>query len=501
MKNIFTISTFVLLMFNFNGVAQDKTWIGPNNGVWNEPLHWSPEGVPTGANDVIIPSGSTVLIEASGTAVANNVLLPSGSILNKTGDQALGASLITVEQGAVVNLSEGYINSAMDMHGTMNIIGSEFKALSATTQNIFGDLIFEDQAELELSNSDSLIIKPNGICTLEGDGALEIWAFTGYLKNEGLIQKVGGENDFSIGVFAENENGTINVESGTISVNQNGTFTNGVYNVSLGSSLIINASSSLSGTLTGQLDGPLVINDSMSAADDDLTTLNFSGSSHAEWAGGSLGGSGDLINESKIVISGDANSAVAISTVNLINNGQIDLTTNENMSISSGGSLHNTASGLINILSDNNFNAPFGGSIINEGLIKKSQATGITELIHLENNGGTVQLESGTIYLLGGGSFTGGTYNVFLDAELVSTLGTSITIEGTLIGELDGPFSLYSFVNIDEGTEAIFDFSGASRLDWVTGNILGGGTLRNKSILNSLATSINQFDLVRMWEI
>ena len=85
------LSFFIAVAFLMVGVlrmnAATKTWNGSSTNNWNTSANWTPSGVPIAADDVIIPTGYTVILNANGTC--NNLTL-SGSL--STGSKTLTVS-------------------------------------------------------------------------------------------------------------------------------------------------------------------------------------------------------------------------------------------------------------------------------------------------------------------------------------------------------------------------------------------------------------------------
>ena len=80
MKALFLFS--ILMVFVISASAQTKTWAGtdPNGGEWNNPDNWSPSGVPTINDDVIIKTISpftNVLLTQGGDQFAKSITLKS----------------------------------------------------------------------------------------------------------------------------------------------------------------------------------------------------------------------------------------------------------------------------------------------------------------------------------------------------------------------------------------------------------------------------------------
>ncbi|MFT5266515.1 MAG: hypothetical protein ACI8YQ_005280, partial [Polaribacter sp.] len=61
------IFVLFLILMQANCFAQTKTYNGPS-GSWNVDTNWSPVGVPTSSDDVVIPSGKIVTITANSYA-------------------------------------------------------------------------------------------------------------------------------------------------------------------------------------------------------------------------------------------------------------------------------------------------------------------------------------------------------------------------------------------------------------------------------------------------
>ena len=63
MKQLLLFS--VLSIFCLTISAQTKTWIGPSGGYFSNAANWDPSGVPGSTNDVIIPTGSNVILDGA----------------------------------------------------------------------------------------------------------------------------------------------------------------------------------------------------------------------------------------------------------------------------------------------------------------------------------------------------------------------------------------------------------------------------------------------------
>ncbi|MBK7629242.1 MAG: hypothetical protein IPJ23_00595 [Ignavibacteriales bacterium] len=113
----------------------------------------------------------------------------------------------------------------------------------------------------------------------------------------------------------------------------------------------------------------------------------------------------------------------------MINRGTIILQGNGGVGGRGMSTLHNE--GLFDIQGDGYFDGESfsGATFINTGTLRKSGGTGISTFNFwwiFENQGGTIEVQSGTLGYSGGGSFNGGTYNIAESGILTLTGSTWI---------------------------------------------------------------------------
>lgn len=81
-----------------------KVWKGESSTDWNNPANWSPKGVPTAANCVIIPT-KTVISGTNLNAFAKNIVVkPSGSCEIQSGNNLTVNEWINVNNGGLLNV-------------------------------------------------------------------------------------------------------------------------------------------------------------------------------------------------------------------------------------------------------------------------------------------------------------------------------------------------------------------------------------------------------------
>ncbi|WP_452225712.1 hypothetical protein, partial [Lacinutrix cladophorae] len=115
------------------------------------------------------------------------------------------------------------------------------------------------------------------------------WSGTpGVLNNEGLIKKTTSSGIAAIVLPINNNDGTIQVESGTLSFQNTlgKNFTDGTYNVFVGASMNWDTTINPSGTLEGNIVGNLNWNSILNIPDGENATFNFSETDNFNWTTG-----------------------------------------------------------------------------------------------------------------------------------------------------------------------------------------------------------------------
>ncbi|MEO1031461.1 MAG: T9SS type A sorting domain-containing protein [Bacteroidota bacterium] len=310
-----------------------------------------------------------------------------GGQFNWTSGDLEGGGILTNE--STINLTGApnkpiQDNTTLINSGTLNIIGS-------------GDVSIQSDSVL---NNDSL-----GIINMQTDGGNIIQAVgVGTLNNSGLIQRTTSAGDAQISCAFNNNNGTIQVESGTLSLITNDkSLTDGIYNVFVGAVMDWDTDMTLSGVLSGTIDGELNWNDVFDVPVS--TTLNFLGSGTINWMVGSLDGGGVLTNQSTINLT--TTGAKIIQGDTTFNNaGIINITSGGDVLINQG-IINNQASGIIDMqFNEGNITRSSGTSNVlnNSGLIRRTTTTGTARILIELNNSGTIDVQSG-ILDIGNNSF------------------------------------------------------------------------------------------------
>jgi len=436
MKRLLLFS--ILSIFCLTISAQTKTWIGPSGGFFNQSANWNPAGVPGSTNDVIIPTGSDMIIndapsiksfELQGNAIVtmtyhltftNASSIATNATLNWTTGTLFGSGTLT--NNGTINLNDG---------GT--VIANSVTLINNGSYNVnFSGIHFIGYGSPIFINSFSGIINLNA-----ESGSIQAASGQGTITNTGLIRRAQGAGVYGINIPLLNNNGTISVETGTLQIQNALTeFNGGTYNVNSGKLLEWNSTFTCTGTLTGQLDGTLNWTGTLNVASGTEAILDFDTPQGINWNSGSFVGDGTLKNTG--ILNLESANAKSINGQSLfINESIFNINSSAVLYIAYGTpTLNNTASGVININSDGSIQAASGnGNIINTGIIKK------------DNNPGNFSIASNITNTLPG--------KFIVEAGLLRFYGT---FEGDGILTGNGAVELGS--NIFEGTLSPGGFPG-----------------------------------------
>ncbi|WP_309641473.1 T9SS type A sorting domain-containing protein [Flavobacterium sp.] len=472
MKQLFFfIASCVSLMVS----AQTNTFNGAISNNWNVAANWTLNTVPTALHDVVIPTGKSV--EIYNAATTKSLQLQGTATLFLSSNLSI-LQTSSIAANATFNWSGGVLSGGGTLNnlGALNFVPAGGKYLTeATIINNSGTMTFTTDWNLSI-NDGTVNNLSSGI--MDFQSPLQIgYSGTGshLLNNQGLIKKTGVSSVSSINTDFNNT-GTLSVESGYLDLN-GGTINlnGGIYNASAGAQLRWYNSVNCSGTLTGNLVGDLVwagdVKVSGSAA------FNFA--NHFYWSSGTLSGGGSLTNLGLLTIAPASGKSI-IEQTTLNNPGLININTDWNMKIVDG-TLNNTASGIIDFqATGSNIESGSVGNLHafnNAGLIKKT-GPGSSRISADLLNTGTISVENGTLELNDDNIIlNNGIYNVMsgTDFRFLQT----VTLSGTLTGNLDGALLWFETVNVP--TLAVLQFLPNSNFNWVSGTLTGGGTLRNDS--------------------
>jgi hypothetical protein len=492
-------------------------WTGAVDNQWSTPGNWSLSYAPGPGDTADFTSGAaattanvdtpfniaSLVIDSSWGGAINvsspltisgNFQLSSGTF---GGDGAVsiagGASQWT---GGTLDIGAGgFVNQN---GGTFSIVGGP--ALMLNGPGSFtndGAIVESNVADLVIANGGTLANAAGGTFNFTDDGTITQGASTGIFDNSGLVEKTGGTSVSSIASQFNNTGGTIDSESGTISLaTAGGTNTGGTLDAGLGGSTTaaidltggntVAYTGSYSGSGSGTVDlasGTLAVG--AGGASFDLTGTLF------QWTGGTIDvtSGGTFTNAASGTIDVAGSSAVALNGAGTFtNDGTINDASAAGLVIENGATLTNAAGATVDFTADGAVNqAGVGPDVFNNaGLVEKTGGTGVSYITSQFNNTlGTIDSESGTISLAtAGGTNTGGTLDAGLAGSTTAAIdltgGNTVAYTGSYSGSGTGTVELASGTLAIGAGGASFNLPG-TLFQWTGGTIdvTSGGTFTN----------------------
>jgi hypothetical protein len=459
------------------------------------------------ANAVVVSGGA---LGGSATFTANGSFEWSGGTMLGGGTTVIPAGVIlTIDDTVDITL----VNRTLDDSGSAiftgvrwdfgsggvfnNVSGATFDVQSDATFNALGTSAFNNAGTFTKSigtgathvqpafnNSGSVDVK-SGTLSLDGGGTS-----TGAFTSEG-----GASLDFG--------GGTHDLSSPTSSISGAGTVGFTGANVTIGGSYAVMGTTSIS---SGEAD---FNHDATSAAAIQSGgtlggSATFTANGSFEWSGGAMLGGGTTVIPAGVTLTIDDAANATLSRK--VNNSGSAVFSGARWDFD-GGVFTNESGASFALKSDADFNALSASTFNNAGTFTKSPGTGTTHVRPGFNNSGTVDVKSGTLSLDGGGTstggfkaengatleFGGGTHDLsaasssVTDAGTVGFAGATVTLGGTYAvtgttlitaGKADFNHDATArTVVLNGGTlggSATFTANGS--FEWSGGTMLGGGT-------------------------
>ncbi|HEX6084563.1 MAG TPA: hypothetical protein VF266_08550, partial [Thermoanaerobaculia bacterium] len=434
----------------------------------------------TNNGDLFVQSGTLnpALVNSSGNIIISTActLLVDDSTVTLTAGDVSGAGTLRVNGGTVTaNANDTFPNVQLDL-GTLDGTGSiaitsllwnggTMAGAGTTTVPALGTATIAGASAKSLQRALSVV--NTGTVNVTGSGALNL-ANGGNIANDGLfeisntlsINDAGSAGDINntrvfrtsigggtatLGVTLNNTGGTAAVDLVSGSLNLADGVSSGAFTLGASSSLLIDSHSYTfatgttvsGGGLVALSAGTLLVTGSVSVPNlsqtngtvDGSGTLTLTGAS--TWSSGVMQGGGTTTvgTGGSLTLSSFSAKALNNRTLSVAAGATLDVTGGGVVNLSNGGNITNA--GTFTLTANNNFNdAGSGGNFTNSGTLTKLTATGPTNFvgIGLANNGGTVDLQTGTM------SVTGDTFTQAAGSTLKFWLGG--TTPGTGFSQL-----------------------------------------------------------------
>src|ERR1041385_1476853 len=233
------------------------------NDLWSNGSNWSPAGVPTNSDDVIIANNA----QADTSAVANTVTIQSPAKLQLNPGFGLTVSnASTIDSGGTLFLAAGNFdgNGDLTVNGSVEIGGGTILGSGALNINSGGLMLFDgtwtsSRVLRSITNAGTInflntittcnhfglggaTITNTGVIDIQTDHDLAADAGTPILNNNsgGILKKSAGSGTAGVNFAVNNAGGTIAVQSGTLALNDGGS-SSGAWTLAAGTTLSVAA--------------------------------------------------------------------------------------------------------------------------------------------------------------------------------------------------------------------------------------------------------------------
>ena len=277
-----------------------------------------------------------------------------------------------------------------------------------------------------------------------------------------------------------------------MSLTGGGTDTGGSFDPSTGATIDLNDNTTptMTGTYTGSGGGTVGLAGGAIAIGAGGATFDFP-SGMFQWSAGSIDGPGVLAVSAGSAMTIAGNGEQVLSAAVLNNSGTIVDSGNNTLFFENSSTVNNLSGGAVDVTSTADLDNYSGTNAFNNqagALVDKSASTGtLANTVPFNNQGGTIEVDAGTLSLAGGGVDTGGTFNVAQGATLNLTGGSSPTLTGSysgggVSGLGQGTVALANGTVTIGAAGATLDFP-AGLLQWSGGTIQGDGSSGSPSVL------------------
>ncbi len=457
------------------------------------------------------------------TAISGGVLnlnsLSSLANITQGGGTFGGSGNITVSDAYAWNGGAIGGSGNVTVNGSLTISGTTIKTLDGITLANAGTAVVAGAGRIDLKNNAQLLNQAGGNFNIQSDVEIDFATPNGgTFINAGTLTRSVATGDLLIDATFNN-NGTFNLNSGSLRLTRGGASAGGTFNISGG--LLLQYASGLhsldnvafTGTGTVELTGNtgnLQVNGGGAAFDPGISfqvnngILDGNGpltvNGPFAWSRGTIGGSGNFNFNGPFSISGDNAKTIDGQTVS--NSAALTWTGLGDIRLKNNAVLENQPGGTFNIQSDAqiDFAVPDGGAFVNHGVVNKNNGAGTTVIdVALQNNGG-FNIGSGSVNLQRGGNSSGGTFTISAGATLqfnggVHTL-SGVTVNGAGTAVLTGSGTLNALgagMTLDAPAtlnmlSGIFDSDGPTIINgtfnWNTGTLTGSGSFTVNGALN-----------------
>jgi hypothetical protein len=465
---------------------------------------------------VIFSTGSAIaatsLTESSGTLTGSDTINVSG-LTTWTGGTMSGSGTTAAQGGLQLGASDGT---------------SHYEYLETRTLSNAGSATWVGTESLYQSDGSTFANLATGTLNFQANGNWYDSDSTATLLNQGTLKQTAGSGTTQIEVFLNNS-GSVLANVGTLEFDEGGTAT-GSFTVAAGATLLFSGSdkftfgtgssvggagtvtysygttvpvtlinSNVSGTLTissgsivdfeGNVTvGALVMSGGTLTGAGTVTVTGLT-----TWTGGTMSGPGTIIAQGGLQLGATGSSdSESLYGRTFDNAGSATWLGSNFLYQDEGGTFVNQAGGTLDFQNDGGWSSDGTTFLINQGTLKKSGGSNTTQITPFLTNSGSVQANSGTLELNGGGTATGSfavvggatlqfsTYYNQRNTAFLFNAGSGVSGAGTV--DFTGYYATGSSVSTSSSvfaSGASYDVTGATRVDnYATVSFLAGSTVQ-----------------------
>lgn len=537
--------------FNIEPPGDVNAWINPAGGAWETASNWSRGTVPLGTDTVWIRQSGTYTVTVStsrtigktlvgGSSGVQTLALTGGTLtiadtvqLGGTTELAISGGTVNgpglLESDGAVVWSGGTFGAGLVLRstpiGSFTLSGTAGRIINNIRIEILGAGLWTDTQMVGSGGGAVVHVGATGILDIQGNGSLlyNQGGALSVLENLGTVLRSTSPGIATVTANWVN-NGSADIETGTLRLGGGGVSTTGIVNVGAGSTLDFSGGTKTldaGTTITGDgivlvsggtlnVEGPWTLLGQVqltggtfrySATGGTVSSLIASGGTltgnatgfltvadSMAWSAGTFGTGGGTTH-----VAAGATFDLRGTATRIFNNYIVEVagagTWRDVQTIGAGGGaeFRVLASGTLDVIGDGSMLFNQGGTqarLLNQGSITRHTSAGIATVSLAWDNDGIVDVQTGRLRLSGVGASTSGSLDVADGAEVEFSGGTkslggasSVTGAGRVLvtsGNLaaSGPWAVTGVVEVSGGS-----FNYAAATGSVSGLVVSGGAL------------------------
>ena len=474
------------------------TWINAAGGDWDTPANWDANRVPNLADDAVINLTGITVTHATSANDSARRLQSAAALSISSGTLSLATastidSMLTLSGGTLAGAGDLSVTGLLTWMGGTQTGPGHTEALGGLVLNggatdlTLDNRTLDNAAVATWMGSRNIALNNGAVfnnlagATFDGqnNNTVTTSGLTGSFTNGGTLQKSAGTGTTTFNVPVRND-GTVDVQVGTLRLNDGGA-SGGQFMVEApatlnfsGGNSTLAAGSAISGTGKVLFSGDIFGSNTTTVAGSydvgnettisggtasflsnvTFPSLTLSGGTLSgvgdvtvagllTWTGGTMSGPGTTFADGGVAFNGTSfNDNPTLNGRKLVNAGVATWSNTQNLGAANGAVIDNLPGATFVINSDRTFSSSGSTTVfLNEGVFRKQASSDVTTINIQINNTGTVDVQTGTLKL-GGGGLSEGTFTVAAGATLnLSGAATTLTATSAVVGDGNVLFS------------------------------------------------------------